>query len=295
MATNLNVTSGYNGSSAGDIFVQAFKMSDSIEKGVITVLPNVIGRGYLPRLTYSSDLQAYACGWNPTGDVDYADKEVVTKKFMIQHELCKDEFHQTFQAQSQGLFGANNEIPTDIQDAILLAIVKNIGAKVDYQIWNGNNSANQVNGILPQLVADVATVGITYSTITKLNVFATLDSVYALIPDEILEDEDLVMIVAKNVGKSYKQALASQGLNTYNGDKELDYLGIRLETIGGLPKNAILVYRKKNIGFLTGLEADFNQVLINDDQMKGTIETKSVFSFGVGYSNAGEIVYGRSA
>ena len=131
MATLTTVNSGYNGALAGEIFIQAFKKSDTIAKNLITVLPNNIGTGFLPRLSYSAELQDYACGFTPEGDVDYDDVEVILKKFKIDHELCKDEFHQTFQAQSAGLFAAANEIPADIQSAILLAIVENLGAKVE--------------------------------------------------------------------------------------------------------------------------------------------------------------------
>lgn len=298
MATNLTVNAGYQGALAGDIFVQAFKKSDTIAKNAITVLPNVIGTGYLPKLSYSSGLTAYACGWNPSGDVEYTDKAVATKKFMIQHELCKDEFHQTFQAQAQGLFGANNEIPTDIQDAILLAMVNNMGAVVDTQIWQGAGGANNFDGLLAQFVADATVIDGTIVAVTKANVVDQLEVAYNLVPASIEDDENLVIVVSKNVAKAYKQAQAAMGLNTTVGDKELDYLGTRMESIGGLPANTILIYRVKNLGFVTGLQSDMNDIKIIDSDATtgdGQIRTKAVFSAGVGYSFGSEIVYARPA
>ena len=115
---SLTVNAGYAGALAGEIFVQAFKKADTISKGCITVLPNVIGSGFLPKLSYTAGLAAYSCGFSATGDVTYTDKEVEAKKYKIEHELCKDEFHQTFQAQAAGLFGAQNDIPSTIQEAI---------------------------------------------------------------------------------------------------------------------------------------------------------------------------------
>ena len=91
----------------------------------------MIGSGFLPKIAYTGDISAYACGWDPTGTVAYTEKEVIVKKYQIQHELCKDKFYSTFQAQTQGLFGANNDIPADFQTAILGAIVDNMAAKVD--------------------------------------------------------------------------------------------------------------------------------------------------------------------
>jgi hypothetical protein len=298
MATSLSVSSGYRGALAGEIFVEAFKKSDTISKNAITLIPNVIGTGYLPKLSYSSGLTAYSCGFTTTGDVDYTDKEVATKKFMINHELCKDEFHSTFQAQAAGLFSANAEIPSSIQEAILQAIVNNLGAVVDTQIWQGNGTANQFNGILPQLVADAEVIDVTIAAVTAANVVAQIQAVYNAIPAELEDDEDLVMAVSKNVAKAYKQAQASMGLNTTVGQKEMDYLEIRMESLGGLPANSILVYRVKNLGFLTGLESDLNSVQIkdmDDSDLSGNIRTKVVFNAGVGYSFGSEIVYARPA
>lgn len=298
MATTVTVTSGYDGALAGEIFVQAFKNSDTISKGAITVLPNVIGSGYLPKLSYSASLAAYACGFTATGTVGYLDKEVATKKFKIEHELCKEDFHQTFQAQAAGLFSAKAEVPATIQDAILLAMVENMGSVIETQIWQGDGTTNQMAGILPQLVLDATVVDGTITAVTKANVVAQIEIAYDLIPAEVEDDEDLVIAVSKNVAKAYKQAQAAMGLNTTVGDKEMDYLGTRVVSLSGLPANSILIYRVKNLAFLTGLEADLNSVDIKDmDEvdLSGNIRTKMVFSAGVGYSFGSEIVYARTA
>jgi hypothetical protein len=289
MATTTNVNSGYSGALAGEIFVEAFKKSDSIMKNVVTVLPNNIGTGFLPRLSYSAELQDYACGFTPSGEVTYDDVTVTMKKFKIDHELCKDEFHQTFQAQSAGLFGAANDIPQDIQSAILMAIVENLGAKVDDFIWN-----HPTLGILAKLTADGNAIEVQNETITKSNVVTEVESAYDAILDSVMDDEDLVMVTSKKVLKLYKQAVAAQGLNTTVGDKELDFLGLRMESVGAIAGDQILIYRVKNVGFLTGLESDLNQVSVKDmdeSDLSGTIRTKVVLEMGAGFSFAEEIVW----
>lgn len=293
MAQDTNVNSKYAGSLAGEIFVQAFKKSDTISKNAITILPNNIGTGYLPKLSYTADLQDYSCGFEPSGELEYADKEVAMKKFKIDHEFCKDEFHQTFQAQVQGLFSADNEIPNDIMDAILLAIVKNLGEKVDSFIWN-----SATTGLLAKMDADVDIVDVTLSAVTPANVMDEIAKMYDAIPDEIIDDEDVVMVVAPGIARAYKQAQINQGLNTAVGDKELDYLGVKLLSIGALPKNTAAAYRVKNVGFLTGLESDLNEVRVIDHDATsgdGNVRTKVVLEMGVGYSFGKEIVLGKTA
>lgn len=297
MATNVTINSQFNGALAGEIFVQAFKKADTINQGAITVLPNVIGSGYLPKLGYSAGLAAYSCGFDPTGTVTYTDKEVATKKYEIKHELCKDEFHQTFQAQAAGLFGAANEIPATIQDAILLAMVENMGALVDTQIWQGTGVTGSFSGLLAQFVADGDVIDIVGTASTVANVQGELSKVYLAVPDTIINETGLIIACAPNVARNYKLSQVNNyTVGTPVGDKVLDYIGIPVVSIAGLPANTILAYRVKNLGFLTGLEADLNNVSVKDmdeSDLSGNIRTKIVFSAGVGYSFGNEIVYSR--
>ena len=290
MATNLAVNSEFNGALAGDLFVQAFKKSDSIEKNIVTVLPNNIGTGYLPRLSYNADLQDYACGFTPTGDVTYKDVTVNLKKFKIDHELCKDEFHQTFQAQQAGLFSADNEIPQDIQSGIILAIVENLGAKVDDFIWNGRGVTQ---GLKDKILADAGTIGVWTSALTKANIVDAFETVYDAIPDEIINDPNLVLAVSSKAERLYRQNLASQSDNSTVSKREIDYLGVRIESSSAIPGDNIFAYRVRNVGFLTGIEADLNEVRVIDHDATsgdGTLRTKSVLELGVGFSFAEEIV-----
>lgn len=297
MATTVNVSSEFTGVLAGEILAQAFKKADTIGKQMITVLPNVIGNGFIPKLTYSADLAAASCGWNPTGTVGLTDKEIVTKQYQIQHELCKKDFAQTFQALNAGFFSANTEdVPADIKEAILLAMVANAGAKLDAQIWQGNATGSNMNGLLTQFVADSDVLKLSGSAVTSSNVVATLDLVYATVPAEV--EDEIVFAVSKNVAAAYKQAQASMGLNSTVGAKVLDYMGYRMESIGGLPADTIVAYRVKNLAFATGLESDLSEVRVVDHDavsLDGTVRTAMKFNAGVGYYFGGEIVWYKKA
>ena len=294
MPTTLNVTSGFSGSLAGEIFVQAFKKSDTISKGAITVIPNALGTGYLPKLSYSAGLSTYACGWNPTGTVNYSDKSVALKKYTIQHELCKAEFASTFQAQALGLFNADSEVPATILEAILMAMVDNMAAVVDTQIWTGiGGTGANFNGLLTQFAADTDVVKVaTPVAITATNVFAEMNRAWNLVIAEVDEDPNLIIVASKNVGKAYKQATSALVGQAYQGDKELDYLGNKMVTIAGLPSNTFAIYRTNNVAFFTGVENDMNEVRISDDaeRLDGNVRTKMSFTAGVGYSFGTEIV-----
>jgi len=277
--------------------VQTCALPISIGKSAITVLPNVIGSGYLPTLTNTAALAAYSCGFDTTGAITYADKEVATKKYEIKNELCKDKFHQTFQAMQAGLYGAANDIPATIQDAILLSLVERMGELVDSQIWNGSGATGSFNGLLTQLAGDGTKITVAGTVSSVTNVQAKLQDVYTAIPEEIISDPSLVIVCSPNVARNYKLSqVGNYMVGTPVGDKELDYIGVPVISIAGLPSNTILAYRTKNVAFLTGLEADMNNVSIKDmdeSDLSGNLRTKIVFTAGVGYSFGSEIVLSK--
>lgn len=294
MATNVNVSSEFKGVLAGQLLAQAFKKSDTISKGAITVLPGIIASGYLPKLDYTGSLAPFACGFTPTGTIDYSDKEIATKKYELKHEICKEDFRQTFQAQELGLYSASAEIPATIADAILESIVNNLGAIVDREIWQGTGVTGSFAGLLAQFTADTDVVDVVGTASTVANVQAELGKVYQAIPSEILND-DIVFIISNNIMRNYKQSqIANYLVGTPVGDKTLNYLGYDLISIDGLPNNTMVAYRKSNLGFLTGAENEINEVRVIDlDAVDGSdlVRTKVVFNAGVGYSRGEEIVY----
>lgn len=289
MATNTSLTTSFVGTASKEIFVEMMKSSDTISKGLITVLPNIIGSAILPKLAYSDTLNAATCGWNPTGSVTLTEKEITTKQFEIANELCKKDFAQTFQAQNLGLFSANSEIPSDLKEAILLEIVKHTAYAVDNYIWNDATS-----GLFAQFVADATVVDVVGAAMNVGNVVAEIAKTYNAIPSEIDGEDDVVIVVSKDVAKLYRSAQASMGNNTTVGAKELDYLGTKIDTVSKFPANTMVAYRVKNVFFATGLESDLQNVrMVDSDEtnLDGMVRTKVQLIAGQGYAYGAEIVY----
>lgn len=298
MSTTLNVSTEFNGAYAGALLVQAFKKADTINEGVITILPNIISAGHLPNLTYSSEWAARSCGWNPSGEVNYTEKEIQTKQFQIQHDLCKNDFRATWETQKSGLFGNSEDIAPDLQTAILDVVLSEFGETLDEKIWGAVSGTSSIyfTGLFQQFNADNDVIGVTAAgtAITSANVVAELAKVYANIPAAIENDSDLVWLVSSDIAKAYKQALANQHIGNLNGDKELDYLGHKLTRIDGFPAKKMVVYRKQNVGLLTGLQSELNEVRLIDTDLNsgdGMVRILMRWNLGVGYSLGSEIVY----
>jgi len=166
-----------------------------------------------------------------------------------------------------------------------------MGALVDTQIWQGTGVTGSFSGLLTQLASDGTKITVTGTVSTTANVQAQLQAVYTAIPEEIISDPAVVIVCAPNVARNYKLSqVGNYMVGTPVGDKELDYIGIPVISVAGLPSSCILAYRTTNIGFLTGLEADLNNVSIKDmdeSDLSGNLRTKIVsysfskFSFGI--------------
>jgi len=281
---------------AAEVLVQAYKKVDTINKRMITVLPNVVGTAVLPRVSYAAAQTAYTCGFTPIGGLTYIDRVITPKKFKVDEEICKDEFASTVQAYQAGIFESDGPIPEDILSAILDAMTSSLGAIIEDQIWNGANGANDFFGLLPQWLADAAVIDIDFpAALTKANVVAAIEQVYDAIPAALYGEPDVVMGVSYNVAKLYSEAQASMGNNTTVGMKDLNFAGIRMESLGGLPTDTVVAYRVKNVVFATGLNNEWNQVRVSDDEdrLDGNIRTKIAYTGAVGYSFGAEIVWGR--
>lgn len=297
MATTQTVNSNYEGAYAGALLVEAFKLADTINKNAITVIPNVIGEGNLPGLQLTGEWAARACGWDPQGEVEYTEKSIPTKQYQLQIELCKNDYRSTFLAQQMNLFGNSEDIPANLEAAILDGLVKHFGQTLDSNIWNLETDTNNFSGLIEQFDADTDIEDITATTasITADNVIDELQKMYDALPGELEDHPDLVWVVSADIAKAYKLAQAKQiSIGNIVGDKELDYLGHKLIRIDGLPSKTMVAYRRTNLGLLTGVENELNEVrLIDTDATTGDGNVRILmrWNLGVGYTFSHEIFY----
>jgi len=105
----------------------------------------------------------------------------------------------------------------------------------------------------------------------------------------------LQMVVSNGVARAYKRALSTLGfrLDYSVGDKPLDFEGIELKVVNGLPASTIAAFQKSNLYFGTGLMNDFQEISIldmKDKDLSDNIRFKMVYTAGVQYVTPAEIV-----
>ena len=304
MATTTNVSSNYAGRAAGQIIGAAFKEGSTLGMNVLTVAENVNFKFNLRKIAYADGTVDYTCGHAPAGTITLSEKVITPKKVKNDFDVCKEDFRQTWSEPLEGASAWNPNAPSDIMEAISMEVLSSQAAKVDDDIWNGlDATAGEIgDGFIVQFAADgdviKANNGITAigAATTEANVEANLKIALNAIPVP-LRKKQVQVLVSSNVFQAYTFYLISKGIS-WNGtaDAKMAKFGkYDLVEIQGLPDDTIICAEKKNLVFATGLNADFNELrLVDEDSiglLTGQVRGKIVYNGGVGYYNADEIVW----
>lgn len=303
MATNLTVNSNYAGQVAGEIVGASFKEADTIGKNLVTVLPDVDFQVSLRKISYSNGRTDYSCGFTPEGAVTLSEKLVTPKKIKNEQEICKEDLRQIWSSASMGFSAHNDNLPKDVEAALLNEILGDTAEATDADIWQGDASNDgSFDGFTTLFAADAGIIkagnGITSlgAAVTKATVVAEIEKVLNAIPVSLRRKKDLVIGVSNDIALAYQQALVSAGISNGLGgaDMELRYGSYKLEVINGLADNTFVVYQVKNLYFATGLMADHNEIRIKDmdeSDLTGMVRFKMVYTAGVQYVNPSEIIW----
>lgn len=297
MATTSTITSTYAGEVAGEIIGNAFKEADTIQRNLVTVLPNIAVKQTIRKIDYGNGRQDYSCGFNPAGSVTLAEVVLEPKKIKNEAEICKEDFRNVWDSATMGFSAHNDNMPADEEQALLVEILADTAQATDANIWTGDETNDgEFDGFIPLFLADSSVIDVASPVaITKSNVISKIEATMDAVPIALRRKTDLVFAVSPDVALAYQQALVSAGIsNGFGGnDFQLRYGNYVLEVVNGLPASTMVVYQKKNLYFGTGLLSDHNEIRIkdmDDTDLSGTVRYKMVYTAGVQYVRGNEIV-----
>lgn len=305
MATTVTVNSNYVGKEAGEIIRRAFAEADTLRLNLVSSLVDIDFQVHLRQFQYANGITGYTCGFTPQGSVTLSEKKLTPKKHKNELEICKEDLRQIWSSATMGFSAHNNNMPTDVEQALLAEILEDQAVWLDGKIWNADSSgSDEFDGFLTLFDADgniiKANNGITPigADITEANVESELKKALAVIPKSIRRD-NLKVVVSSDVFQAYSFYLVSKGIaNDGTADSKVAKFGkYELTENNGLPSNTILAYDVKNLYFGTGLMQDHNEIRIKDmdeSDLTGQVRYKQVFTAGVQYVNPAEIVWYKS-
>lgn len=271
-ATTVDITSTYAGEHAAGYISASLYSSDTLDKGLITVHPNVKYKQVISKVDASSLVADASCEFTPGGSVVLTEVVLEPKQLQVNLELCKSDFINSWEALSLGYSSFNN-IPANFNDYLIAKVAENVAEATEKSIWTGVGANNgEFAGLVADITAADDAITITGTTIDSTNVLATLQAVYEAIPEQLFGKQDLRFFVSQKVAKAYATALSTNVGGSYLNwltvdGKPMNFQGIPMEVVSGLAGTDYVVAAQiSNLHFGTGLMDDFNRVQIIDMQ-----------------------------
>jgi hypothetical protein len=278
-----SITTTYAGEAASGYIAAALLSANTLDKKLVTIMPNVKFKSVIQKLDVSGIVQDASCDFVTSGSVAISEQVLTPKELQVNLLLCKQEFVDSWEALQLG-FSAFDEIPKNFNDFLISYVGGKVAEATETSIWQGATATNgQFGGFQTAFSASIAAGGagavkaalsgstIISGSVTAANVLDKLNSVVNTIPDTVYGKPDVLLYVSTDVAKAYQQALAGGaiGANGWNnqmnvGEKPFNFNGIEIVWCPGMSSSKIVAAQKSNLFFGTGLLSDYNEVKVID-------------------------------
>ena len=306
---SVSITSTYAGEFSGKYIAAALLSADTLDKGLITIMPNVKFKSVIKKASTDDIVKDATCDFQTgQGTLTLTEKILQPEEFQVNLDICKKDLHSDWEAAQMG-YSAFDNLPANFSDFVLAHVAAKVADRTEKNIWSGSTATSgQFDGFATLLAADTglpAGQDIVGTAVTAANVVAELGDVVDAIPTAVYGSEDLVIYAASNVIRAYTRALGGfqsggVGANGYEnkGNNQslgsLFFDGIPVVAARGAADDMIIAAEKSNLFFGTGILNDLNEVRVIDmAETDGSQNVRVVMRFtaGVQYAQVSDIVY----
>ena len=278
MSTTTSITTTYAGDFAGKYIAAALLSAPTLDKGGMTIMPNVKFKQVIKRVATDDIIANATCDFDPTSTITLTERILQPESFQVNLQLCKTDFRSDWDAIQMG-YSAFDTLPKSFADFLIAHAAEKVAAGMETSIWRGvNATAGEFAGIMTQLTTDASLPSgqeVAGTTVTAANVITELGKIVDACPAALYGKEDLNLYVSQNIYRAYVRALGgfaasgvgangydNKGTNQQLGDVYFD--GVRVFMANGLANNTALLAQKSNLYFATGLLNDMNEVKVLD-------------------------------
>jgi hypothetical protein len=280
MATTTSITTTYAGEFAGKYIAAALLSAPTLDKGGITIMPNVKYKQVIKRVGTDGIIKNATCDFDPTSTITLTERILQPESFQVNLQLVQVRlpFRSDWDAIQMG-YSAFDTLPKSFADFLIAHAAEKVAAGMETSIWSGvNATAGEFAGIMTQLTTDAslpAAQEVAGTTVDASNVITELGKIVDACPSALYGKEDLTLYVSNNIYRAYVRALGgfaasgvgangydNKGTNQVLGDVFFD--GVRVFMANGLASNKALLAQKSNLYFATGLLNDMNEVKVLD-------------------------------
>ena len=305
---SVSITTTYAGEFSGKYIAAALLSADTLDKGGITIMPNVKYKSVIKKASTDDIVKDATCDFQTgQGTLTLTEKILQPEEFQVNLDICKKDLRSDWEAAQMG-FSAFDNLPANFSDFVLAHVAAKVADRTERSIWSGDtDNSGQFDGFSILLAEDAdlpAANEVAGTTVDSSNVVAELGKIVDAIPAAVYGKEDLHIYVAQNIYRAYVRALGGFGANGVgaNGYEnkgnnqvlgDLFFDGVKLFPTAGLASNTAIAAEKSNLFFGTGLMNDMNEVRVIDmAENDGSQNVRVIMRFtsGVQYAQVSDIV-----
>jgi len=223
-----------------------------------------------------------ACGWNPSGDVNFSQVDISIADKQVKMELCPEDLRQYWLSQRMSAGTANDSVP--FEEIISGYYVERVRKYNEGFLINGDGT---VNGIKAQITAaNGANVPAAPAAWTVSNAIDQALDLFDEIDESVKDREDLIMIVSPANFQTLRRALVAQNYYHYDqGDgRTLDLIGTNCKIVKSSGLVGSDYVAAGPAGFIvagTGLESDFETMKFFYDEGEDVVKFRAAWRLGV--------------
>lgn len=264
-------------------FTRAMYGGRLIDSGIIRVLTGIKGGEKLSMIDIENkvlQIDGLDCAWTPNQIIKLSEKDAKVTTYKINLEECIDklETKRTNHMLSPG--AENDSLPPELEAATLQLIAIQLSNEIEEMIFAGDSSddPNQFDGMVKILVESDEAAKIAGTTITSANILGIIESMYDLVPEDVLQAEDagtLYLFGSYKSRRKLKKALddaklpnSTQVLSTAwdvdatdKKNPRVYFNGLEFIAVKGMDDNTLIILDTNTNAFLlTDLESDLENI-----------------------------------
>jgi hypothetical protein len=255
-------------------------------------------------LTTSVFLQADGCGYNPSGTTTFTQRTITVGAMKVEETMCPKTLEAKWM-QTQIAPGSATELP--FEEQIGRDKANNIAKLIEVAMWQGdtatsntNPNTNRFDGFVKIIdAASASTVAGNTSSATAItiaNVEDLIDNMYAVVPADISDADDLVLWVGIDTYKKYTTALRNSNLFHYAAESEgmeitIPATNIKMIAVGGLNgTNRMYLGKLSNFYMGTDLANEYENYQIFYSRDNDEVRFRAALKTGVQIAFPDQIV-----
>ena len=248
---------------------------------LINVQTGVKHKAALNILSVDPVLKERACGWDPSGNTTFTQREIVVGRYEMEEELCVEEVAEKYLNEQTITAATGSELP--FEEEIVAETLADIQRKVEDKIWNASTGAGD---LFDGLVTILDKEGVAVDTSTATTIYDKVVEVYKAIPVSQIDKAEIFMGV--DDFKLFCLELVSKNLYHYSHDLnpadlsyELPGTNTIIHGVSGLNgKHRIVAGNPKYMFWGTDLREDSEQFKVLYDEKADAYDIIVRFNLG---------------